>query len=263
MRRAGVRALVALALQVACARGSHAQDTTVTLRHLLSLDISRVQPFHRSYDMIVRGVDSAYVIGQRDVALTPGVYAGTPAWLLVESRSGSVAAVESLFIATDLRPMHWSSALGEARLGAEFVGDSIYGAATMHAYKQNLVVNGRPDLVVNGSMLETLLPLLPLTSTWSDSVGVFGVDLTATQLVPAELAVVAEEQLAVDSASTRASWVVALRSGERHIVVWVDKESGIALQTRQLLPSHVGRQLEYRLRPPPTPVSPPPPFPPP
>ena len=115
--------------------------------------------------------------------------------------------------------------------------------------KQNLVVNGRPDLLVSGPMLETLLPLLPLTANWVDSVSVLSADLVTSFVIPAELAVVGEEELSVDSSVVRRSWVIALRAGERHVLVWIDKESGAALRVRQPLPLHVGTELEYRLRP--------------
>jgi len=248
---AGARALVALTLLLAFARIGRSQDTTAVARHLLALDISRVQPFARTYDMIVRARDSSIMIGQREIVLKPGGYSDAPAWLIVETRSGVVPAVESLYVAPDLRPLHWSSTLGSARLGAEFVGDSVYGAATMGKSKQNIVVNGRPDLVVSGPMLETLLPLLPLRADWVDSVGVLGADLVANQVMSAELAVIGEEELPVDSSMSRPSWIVALRAGERHLLLWIDKETGAALRVRQPLPPHVGAELEYRLRRPP------------
>jgi hypothetical protein len=248
---AGARAIVALTLLLTLSRIGRSQDTTAVARHLLALDISRVQPFARTYDMIVRARDSSIVIGQREIVVKPGGYSDAPAWLIVETRSGLVPAVESLYVGPDLRPLHWSSTLGSARLGAEFVGDSVYGAVTMGTSKQNIVVNGRPDLVVSGPMLEMLLPLLPLRADWVDSVGVLGADLVANQVTPAELAVIAEEELPVDSSTSRPSWVIALRAGERHVLLWIDKETGAALRVRQPLPPHVGAELEYRLRRPP------------
>ena len=249
MTRARGRALVALTLIGVLVNIAAAQDTTAVIRHLLSLDISRVQPYRRTYDMIVHARDSAIVIGQRDVVLSEASYAGSPAWLLVETRTGLVPASESLFVAPDLRPLHWSSVLGAARLGAEFVGDSIYGASTMASGKQNVVILGRPDLLVSGPMVELLVPLLPLWSSWADSVGVLGVDLVTNQVTPAELAVIGEEDVALDSSSVRHSWVMTLRSGDSHMLFWIDKDSGAALRVQQTLPRHVGGELEYRIRP--------------
>jgi hypothetical protein len=198
--------------------------------------------------MIVHGHDSSVVVGQREIALSSAVYSGAPSWLLVETRTGIVPAVDSLYIGPDLRPLHWSSVLGTARLGAEFVGDSIYGAMTSPTGKQNIVAAGRPDLLVSGAMVEAILPLLPLTSTWTDSAGVLSVDLATTQVIAAELAVVGEEDLPLDSSATRPTWVVALRAGEHSVVYWVDKASGALLRIQQPLRSHTGTDLEYRLR---------------
>ena len=244
----GGRALVALTLIGALSRHAVAQDTTAVFRHLLSLDVSKVRPFHRAYEMLTRGPDSAVVIGQRDLVLDSASYNGAPAWLLIETRTGVVAAVESLYIAPDLRPLHWSSVLGAARLGAEFVGDSIYGATTMQAGKQNLVVGSRPDLLVSLSMVELLIPLLPLTADWSDSAAVLGVDLTSSLITPARLAVVANLEEQRDSVVVRTMFVEL--SAEQHRVVFAfDAATGDVLSVRQPLPPQTGSELEYRLRP--------------
>ena len=73
-------------------------------------------------------------------------------------------------------------------------------------------------------------------------------DLGTTQVIPAELAVVGEDSFPLDSSTTQAAWVVALRSGDRHVLYWVDKADGTVLRVQQALPSHVGVELEYRLR---------------
>jgi hypothetical protein len=253
-------AVVALTLLLVSTLVAGAQDTTaappappvppapLATRHLLALDISRVQPFRRTYDIVVHARDSTIVLGQREVALDSASYAGVPGWLLVEARTGVVPAAESLYLAPELRPIHWSSALGTARLGVEFVGDSIYGATTSPMGRQSIVLAGRPDLLVSGAMVEMLIPLLPLTSAWSDSVGVFTVDAAMSAVLPAELAVIGEENLMVDTVTPRPAWVVALRAGPRHVLYWIDKETGAALRIDQPLPAHIGTLLEYRIR---------------
>src|SRR5205823_13447210 len=114
----------------------------------------------------------------------------------------------------------WSSALGVARLGTEFVGDSIYGAMISPTGKQNIVAAGRIDLLVAGSMVETVIPLLPLTANWSDSVSVLSVDLAATRVIPGEIAVVGEEEFLADSTAARPAWVVALRANDQSVLYW-------------------------------------------
>jgi hypothetical protein len=243
------RALVIALLVVAGSEG-RAQDTTVApRRHILPFDTTRVQPFRRFYDIIVHGTDSANAVGTSALSLEAAVYAGAPAWLLIETRTGVVPSVESLYVAPDLRPLHWSSTLGAARLGTEFVRDSIYGAVTGPSGKHNIVLAGRPDLMVSAPMVAMVLPLLPLSAQWADSVGVMTVDLASSAVSPAELVVVGEEDFVVDSTLTRPTWVVALRADSRNVLFWVDREIPAVLRVQQLLPPHVGRLLEYRLRP--------------
>ena len=73
-------------------------------------------------------------------------------------------------------------------------------------------------------------------------------DLGASQIIAAELAVVGEEDLQMDAPMPRPAWVVALRTGDRRVLYWVDKADGAVLREQQALPSHVGMELEYRLR---------------
>ena len=239
----------ALLLVIPLALG--AQDTTASYRHVLALDISRAKAWQRSYDIVIQGTDSSQVIGQRDVSFLPAQYGGNPVWLLVETRTGIVPAAESLYLAPDMRPVHWSSSLGAARLGAEFAGDSIFGATTTPAARHSLLLVGRPDLLVSMAMIEALLPMLPLAPGWADSAAVLTVDAASGAVLPAELSVVAEEEIRVDSVTMRPSWVVSVRAEEGSELLWVDKESGEILRVQQQLPAHVGRSMEYRRRPPP------------
>lgn len=255
MIRSAAAALIALALAAPIAA---AQDTVASYRHLLSLDLSRVKPFQRSYDMIVKTGDSSHVIGQRDVSLAPATYAGRAAWLLVETRTGMVPVAESLYLAPDMRPIHWASSLGRARLGIEFVGDSIFGATTTPGGKHSILMPGRPDLLVSLAMVEALLPLLPLDSTWSDSAGVLAVDARSATVLPAELVVVAQQYVGDPPAPL---WAVSVRSESASLSVWVRADSGDVTEMQQTLPAHVGTVMQFQRKatpPPATPVPPPP-----
>ena len=240
-------ALIALAC-VVWAPEARTQDTVAAPRHVLALDLSRLQPFSRSYDMVVHVGDSSHVIGQRDVSLAAAFYAGQPAWLVTESRTGIVPSMDSLYLALDLRPLHWSSELGRSRLGAEFSGDSIFGAAVTPTARRSMILVSRPDILVSTGMIETLVGLLPLTSDWSDSVAVLTVDAGDAVLLPAELAVAGEAQL-VPGDSASAAWIVALRTERSQLQVWVDKTSGRVARVEQQIPPHVGSSLEFRSRP--------------
>ena len=250
-------AFVALALMTAPARPSHAQDTIARARHLLALDVTRMRPFARSYDMVVHAGDSVMVIGQRDLVLGQATYAGQPAWLLTESRTGAVATLDSLFLAFDLRPMHWSSALGRSRLGAEFSADSMFGAVATPAARRSMILGIPPDLLVSTAMAEALVPLLPIAADWSDSAAVLAVDAGDAQVLPAELAIVGEEP-SLPGDTTGGSWLLVVRTERAQLQIWIDKTLGEVTRIEQTLPPHVGTRLVFRLRAVPTTTSSPP-----
>lgn len=240
-------AWLALALAVAEPRAG-AQDTTATPRNVLSPDLSRVQSFVTGYDMIVHVGDSAHVIGQREVAFSASFYAGQPAWLLIETRTGIVPSLDSLFLGLDMRPLHYSSELGRSRLGAEFSGDSIFGATVTPTSRRSLILGSRPDLLVSTAMIEVLLGLMPLALEWSDSAAVLAVDAGEAVVLPAELAVTGESLAPGDS--TASAWVVAVRTERGQMQLWMEKSNGRVSRIEQQLPAHVGSSLEYRRRPP-------------
>jgi hypothetical protein len=242
-RRAGV--VAALALMAGVTPPVLGQDTIATPRHVLSLDVSRVRPFTRSYDMVVHVGDSAHVIGQRDVSLSESMYAGQPAWLLIETRTGIVPSIDSLFLAPDIRPIHWSSELGRSRFGAEFSGDSIFGATVTPSARRSLILGSRPDMLVSTAMIETIAGLLPLTADWSDSAVVLAVDAGDANVIPAELAITGSETSATDTSGV---WILAVRTDRGQLQLWIEKSTLQAVRVEQALPAHVGTRLEFRTR---------------
>jgi hypothetical protein len=240
------RAAMALALLVIAAGGSRAQDSVT--RHVLPIDTARIQPFRRIYDMVVHTRDSTVVIGQRELSLEPTSYANAPAWRIVETRTGAVPAAETLYVSTAMRPLQWYAAQGAARVGATFVGDTVFGAVSAPSGKQQMIIASRPDLIVSQAMLEVAMPLLPLSPAWSDSAGVLDVTMAGGSVIPSELTVIGEEEVRLDSTTARPVWVVALRAEVRTVLLWVDKETGESLRLQQPLPPHVGTLLEYRRR---------------
>ncbi len=243
-------ARVALAvLAVSAGARTTAAQEPIPVRHLLALNIARLAPFHRTYDIIVYRGDSATVLGTREVSLEPAEMPGVTGWLLVERRGGDVPAADSLYLAPDARPMRWSSTVGPARLAAAFVGDTLMGATTVGSAKQNLLLPGRPDLLVSASMVELVLGLLPLEDAWRDSAAVLALDPASRAIIPVELSMLGPEDIQTDSIAVRSTWVVAVRSERQSILYWVDVESGAVLRMQQLLPAHTGSLLEFRIRP--------------
>ncbi|MEX2178080.1 MAG: hypothetical protein WD801_05180 [Gemmatimonadaceae bacterium] len=240
-------ALLGGMLVAAASMSGRAQDAPQA--RTLAMDSARIQPVYRTYDMIIHRADSATVIGQSVVALMPASHAGADAWRLVETRSGAVRAADSLWFALDGRPLSWSSTVGPAQLTAQFVGDSIFGAATAGRARNDIVMEGHPDLLVTGAFTSVMLGWLPLSESWSDSVTVLEIDLAKASVIPAEMIVAAMEELLVDAVTPRPAWVVALRTAQRQSLFWVDRETGVVLRIQENLPSHIGTMLEYRIHP--------------
>ena len=235
-----------------------AQDATAASGSppVLGADTSRAAPFLREYDMYAWIGDSVVSIGSRAVRLDSSVHAGTPAWLIVETRTGAVPAAESLYVSRSMRPVQWTGSVGQARLTLAFGRDSIFGGTTGPGGRQTIMLAGGPSLVVSTAMLEALFPLLQWTPYRSDTVQVLIVDHVSSSVIPAELAVIGE-----DSVAARPAWIVVLRAPARSVLFWIDQETGVLLRLQQPLPLNGASMLEYRLRVPtaPPPASPPPP----
>ena len=239
--------LASLGMTLLVAATAAAQDS-IPVRHLLAVDVSRLAPFQREYDIVAYTADSSIHLGTRYVSLEAADLGGVSGWLLVERRTGVVPGADSLFIAPDARPLRWSSNVGPARLAAAFVGDTIMGAMSMGAAKQNVLVGGRPDLLVSGPMVELILGLLPLNDSWRDSAAVLALDVARRSVLPVELSVLAVEYVPADTMVERPTYLVALRSERQTILYWVDAETGAVLRMQQQLPAQA-TLLEYRIRP--------------
>ena len=214
-----------------------AQD--VAARAGFPVDTARGSAFRSTYDMLAITGDSAQRIGRRTLDVVPATFAQQQGWLLIETRTGAVVAVESRYVAQDMRAMRWSATQGSATLAMVFARDSVFGATSGPGGRQSVVAPVPPKLIVSTGMLEALLPLLPLTSEWRDSVSVLAVSQASTSAVPAELAVVGSDEATGD-------WIVALRAPTHTLLLWVSRASGRVVRTQQPVPLHTASVLEYR-----------------
>lgn len=217
------------------------QDSVVTRQPLLGADTMRILPFQREYAMRAWVGDSTVPLGSRTIRLEPATHGGTPAWLIVETRTGAMPAAESLYVGPDFRPLQWSASLGTARLTLAFGRDSIFGGTTGPGGRQTIIQAGGPALVVSIAMLEALFPAMQWTPYRSDSVAVLVIDHVSSSVIPAELAVIGE-----DSVDARPAWIVVLRAPARSVLFWVDQQTGTLLRVQQLLPLNGASMLEYR-----------------
>ena len=184
------------------------------------------------------------ILGTRTVTVSQTSYAGAPAWLLLEARSGDgIPAADSLFAGiVDLHPIHWSSTLGGARLAAEFRGDTVFGATSAPSGRRSMVAAVPNGTLVSGPMLETVLRLLPLQTGWEDSTGTLSVSLSGNSVLPTRLSVVSEDRVRVP-AGTFDCWVVAVHADPGRGLYWVTKSDPIVVRTALDVPTLGGAQL--------------------
>lgn len=238
-------AIIGVTLAGGISATTEAQDSAAIplVAPLLGADTTRIGPFQREYDMFAWIGDSVVAIGTRTVSLDSAVHAGTPGWVIVETRSGAVPAVESLYVNRSMRPIQWVSSVGNARLTVAFGRDSIFGGTTGPAGRQTIILPGGPALVVSITMFDAIFPALALTPYRADSVRVLIVDHVSSSVLAAELAVIGE-----DSVDARPAWIAALRAPARSVLFWIDQETGTLLRLQQPLPLNGASMLEYRLR---------------
>ena len=183
-------------------------------------------------------------LGTRTVTVSRTTYAGGPAWLLLEERSGDgIPASDSLFAdPAALRAIHWSSTLGTARLAAEFRGDSTFGATSSPQGKRSIVAAVPAGTVVSAAMLETMLRLLPLQTTWEDSTTTLSVTPSGNAVLPTRIAVIGEDRVRVP-AGTFDCWVVAVHADSARGLYWVTKQDPIVVRSALDVPTLGGAQL--------------------
>jgi hypothetical protein len=231
--------IAALGALVAMAGAARAQipNTDTTAPHL-RLNTAALVPGQFVYQTTLERDSGTMALGFRTVSASLSSYAGSPAWLLVESRFGdAIPATDSLFISfPDLRPTHWASTLGGARLGVEFRGDSAFGGTTAPAGRRSMVAAVPAGTLVNAAMLETVLRLLPLQSGWEDSTTTLSVSLNGNLVLPTRLSVIGEDRIRVP-AGTFDCWVVAVHADPGRGLYWVTKRDPIVVRSSLDVPS--------------------------
>lgn len=238
--------LVAALLMVTVFSGRAAAQTPVvdTTARRIRVDASRLQPSQFSYQTTLERDASTTVVGTRTLSVSPTTYGGAPAWLLLETRtSDGIPAADSLITTFgDLRPIHWSAPLGEARLSMEFRSDTAYGATSVPGGRRSIVAPMPVGSMVNAVMLETVLRLLPLQTGWEDSAAVVSVSANGNALFPARLSLIGEDRVRVP-AGTFDCWVVAVRADPARGLYWVTKQDPIVVRSTLDVPSLGGAQL--------------------
>ena len=220
-----------------------------SVRRPQQLDVTRVHPGSWLYSTTLRSDTSTRIVGDAEIRVAESTYGGAPSWLLTENglRAGAVVA-ESLWVTRgELKPQHLSATLGPARLIAEFARDTIYSAIMEPVGRRSLVAASPPKLLVSEAMSDLVMSLLPLDSTFSDSVAILAADVGAVAAPPARISVEGQERVVVP-AGTFDAWIVQLESERGGARLWVSKGTPqMVVRTEQTLPSLGGAVLRRDL----------------
>jgi hypothetical protein len=236
-RRAGIATTDAMAL-VAAARASSGQTPPDTAVRHFKLDTSAVRPGQVLYQTTIERSGAPLSTGWRTITMSETTYGGTPTWLVLETRiaAGPTATDSLILTRADLRPVHWGSMLGEARIGLEFAGDSVFGAVSAPQGRRSVAAVAPPGLVANQAMLELVLRALPLRTEWVDSTVSLTLTMGGAATVPTNLAVTSEEQIKVPAGSFDC-WVVVASAADARATYWVAKRERVVVQSVQTLPN--------------------------
>jgi hypothetical protein len=211
--------------------------TADTSSHRLPIDATRIQPATFTYRSELVRDSAATPLGDQRFVVTSIDYAGTPAFVLARDGWEGVAAMSDSLVVrrSDLRPLHWTSVHGAARIAAEFTPDSIFGVMSSPLGKQNIVLANRADLLVNIMGVDAVLTSLPLALSWRDSASVLLVDAGGTAIAPVTLAVEGEEHVSIASGEYDC-WIVSVESERAAERLWVTKQGQIVVRSEQPLP---------------------------
>jgi hypothetical protein len=208
------------------------------------VDASSLRPGQLTYQTTVVRDTIGSPAGNRMVTLSDTSYGGAPAWLIVERRDGDGIIIADSLVAArvDFRPMHWVSTNGPARLGAEFVGDSIYAVVTSPVGRRSIVALSTPGTLVNAAALETALRLLPLQSGWQDSTTALAITVGSNVGLFTRLAVTGEETVTVPAGSFDC-WIVTATSEAGQAIYWVSKRDPVVVRSSQVVASLGGARV--------------------
>jgi hypothetical protein len=198
----------------------------------LVANASALRPGQWVYQMTLERNGGTTQLGMRTVTAALTTYGGSPAWMIADAQvTDAIASTDTVFAdATTLNALHWSSAIGAARLAAEFRGDTVYGATSAPAGRRSIVAMVPAGSILTGAMLETELRLLPLQTGWQDSATTVSITLNDNTVVPARLSVIGEDRPRTP-AGTFDCWVVAVHADAGRGLYWVTKSNPIVVRS--------------------------------
>lgn len=244
--------LAALTAAVLGTARLHAQETvpapgivapespTDSLAPFGRVDGNRLRAGAASYRLTLVRAAGPSDLGTRTVEVSEASLGGTPAWLVVERRSGTaVPTADSLWLSrAELAPLRWVAAVDRTQLAASFARDSVFGAVQNYAGRSSFAAGVLPGVLVTAGMTEKIVELLPLGAGYRAVASLLLIDTGTPRALPAELTVEREERTRTATGEMDC-WVVHLRAGAMEEWLWVEKSRRTVVRTEQT--SAVGR----------------------
>ena len=193
-----------------------------------------LRPGTFTYQLSTRRDTLVTPLGQRTVVVSETTFAGSPAWLIAESRSGTaVATSDSLYLVrADLSPTRWMATNGKSQLAASFGRDSMFVALQSYQGRTSLVTPLPAGALLTPGMVERIIELMPLAVGFRTGATIVLFDMSGPRASPAELRVDREEQLVLPD-RTVDCWVVVLHGGTFEERLWVARDSSRVVKTEQ------------------------------
>jgi hypothetical protein len=212
---------------------------------LARVAVESLPPFERPNGLLLRPGTFTYQLssrrdtlvtplGQRTVVVTETTFAGSPSWLIAESRTGTaVTTTDSLFLArADLSPGRWLATNGSAQLASSFSRDSMFVAMQSYQGRASFVTPLPAGALLTAGMVERIVELLPLAPGFRTGATLVLFEMGTPRAIPAELRVERDEPVTLAD-RTVDCWVVLLRAGALEERLWVSKESPRVVKTEQ------------------------------
>ncbi len=190
---------------------------------------------------LVRPAGDTVALGTRTVDVAEASLGGTPSWLVVDSRQGTVLpTTDSLYVSrADLAPERWTATIGRAQLGASFTRDSVFGAVLGYQGQSSFSLAIPANVLVTMGMLERVLELLPLQEGYHVAASLLFVAAPTPRIVPADLMVDAADSLVMPGGVSIDAWRVAMRWGASEARFWVARSGARVVRTEQQVPEGV------------------------
>lgn len=212
---------------------------------LANVPVESLPPFERpngallrpgtfTYQLTTRRDTLVTSVGQRTVVVSETSFAGSPAWLIAESRTGTaVPTTDSLYLVrADLSPSRWVATNGKSQLAASFGRDSMFVALQSYQGRTSLATALPAGALLTPGMVERIVELMPLAPGFRTGATIVLFDMSGPRAIPAELRVDREEPLVLPD-RTVDCWVVVLRGGTLEERLWVAKDSSRVVKTEQ------------------------------